>query len=342
MIAADENQVYWGSGGGATRISRVAVDGTGVNADFVTGTNGVTGLAVTPTHLYWSNTGGSSIGRVSIDGSAANASFISGLGSDVRGVAVSGNKIFWADRGNGNLGVANMDGSGVNQSLVTGLGTGLFGVATQYAGSNATLTVSRTGAGTGTVTSSPAAIDCGAICSAGFTFGTSVTLTAKAASDSAFTGWSGACSGTIATCALSMSEARTATATFYRSSDLAPTVLAPRRRVVSGQQFRLAIRARNTTTTTATSVTSCLRLPSNIAVVRAAGGLRSGRTVCFRLGDIAAGASAAKVITVRAATSRRVTRSIGGSDRLAGGPRVDAAPVRMTILPRPARARVAG
>ena len=74
-----------------------------------------------------------------------------------------------------------------------------------------TLTVNKAGTGSGTVTG--AGISCGSTCSATYANGTSVTLTAAAASGSTFSGWSGACSGT-ATCVLSMTAARTVTATF--------------------------------------------------------------------------------------------------------------------------------
>jgi hypothetical protein len=53
------------------------------------------------------------------------------------------------------------------------------------------LDVSRVGSGAGTVTSSPAGIDCGVDCSQDYTFGTVVTLTASPDSGSLFTGWSG-------------------------------------------------------------------------------------------------------------------------------------------------------
>jgi hypothetical protein len=78
-----------------------------------------------------------------------------------------------------------------------------------------TLTVSKEGTGSGTVTSSPAGITCDSTClavSAAFDQGTSVTLTASATNDSRFTGWSGeGCSGTGT---VSMTQARNVTATF--------------------------------------------------------------------------------------------------------------------------------
>ena len=94
------------------------------------------------------------------------------------------------------------DGDSVSR-LVTGTGVA----------ATSALTVTRAGAGTGTVTSSPAGINCGPTCSASFTTGTVVTLTAAPTGGSTFSGWSGACSGT-GTCAVTMSQARAVTATF--------------------------------------------------------------------------------------------------------------------------------
>jgi len=84
-----------------------------------------------------------------------------------------------------------------------------------------TLTVTPAGAGTGSVTSAPAGVDCGATCAFSFPYGTSATLTATPAAGSVFSGWSGGgCSGT-GTCTLTLNANTTVTATF----GLAPSTL---------------------------------------------------------------------------------------------------------------------
>jgi subtilisin family serine protease len=76
-----------------------------------------------------------------------------------------------------------------------------------------TLSVTRLGNGSGTVTSSPAGIDCGSTCSEEFDANSSVTLNVAVSAGSAFAGWSGACSGTGA-CVVSMNAAKSVNATF--------------------------------------------------------------------------------------------------------------------------------
>ncbi len=78
------------------------------------------------------------------------------------------------------------------------------------------LTVSKSGTGGGTVTSSPAGINCGSDCSESLEDGTSVTLTATPAAGSSFTGWSGSgCAGT-STCTVTMLGARSVGAEFTK------------------------------------------------------------------------------------------------------------------------------
>jgi len=83
------------------------------------------------------------------------------------------------------------------------------------------LTVTPSGAGSGTVTSNPAGIDCPADCTEDYDTGTPVTLTATAAAGSIFTGWSGDCFGL--TCSLTMSGNKSVTATFEPLIPTGPT-----------------------------------------------------------------------------------------------------------------------
>jgi phospholipase C len=76
------------------------------------------------------------------------------------------------------------------------------------------LSIKAAGAGGGTVSSSPAGINCGTTCSAAFTSGTQVTLTETAAANSSFTGWTGGCSGSNPSCTLTLSASQQVTATF--------------------------------------------------------------------------------------------------------------------------------
>lgn len=132
-----------------------------------------------------------------------------------RAAAANGIKTFYWDNGvnpNQTNGFALFDrnsGAVIDQGALDAVKRGAgIGAPTNY-----TLTVNKSGAGSGTVTSSPSGINCGSTCSANYSSGTSVTLTAAAASGSTFGGWAGACSGTGA-CTVAMTAARSVTATF--------------------------------------------------------------------------------------------------------------------------------
>ena len=76
------------------------------------------------------------------------------------------------------------------------------------------LSVTKSGAGTGTVTSSPAGIDCGSTCTTNFDSGTTVNLAQAPDPCSVFTGWSGAtCSGT-GDCVVFVNQTKFVTATY--------------------------------------------------------------------------------------------------------------------------------
>jgi hypothetical protein len=64
-----------------------------------------------------------------------------------------------------------------------------------------TVTINKIGAGTGTVTSTPAGISCGSTCQATYAYGTAITLSAAPDANQRFMGWdSTACTG-MGTCA---------------------------------------------------------------------------------------------------------------------------------------------
>ncbi len=75
------------------------------------------------------------------------------------------------------------------------------------------LTVAVAGNGAGSITSSPSGINCGSTCSANFSSGATVTLTATPGANSVFAAWSGSCTGT-GPCKVTLSQNASVTATF--------------------------------------------------------------------------------------------------------------------------------
>jgi uncharacterized delta-60 repeat protein len=113
------------------------------------------------------------------------------------------------------------------------------------------LTVARTGSGTGTVTSAPDGIACGATCSSPFAFGTQVAVAAQPDPGSAFAGWSGACSGTTA-CQLPMTASRDLTARFERGFGRRTRVTLALPRRIGPRAIRVRVRNTNSFTVTGT------------------------------------------------------------------------------------------
>jgi hypothetical protein len=81
------------------------------------------------------------------------------------------------------------------------------------------LTLTKSGAGSGTVTSSLPGINCGSTCSASYASSTVVTLTATADAGSYFAGWSPPCVGND-TCTVTVTGSTRITAAFYPLSYL--------------------------------------------------------------------------------------------------------------------------
>jgi hypothetical protein len=91
----------------------------------------------------------------------------------------------------------------------------------------APLSISKTGAGVGTVTSTPAGIDCGPTCMAAFGAPEVVTLVATPSAESRFAGWSGDCAGTEPTCTTTIDAARAVVAAFAPLDATSPVVTVP-------------------------------------------------------------------------------------------------------------------
>ena len=114
------------------------------------------------------------------------------------GVTMSGDKM-WVTEDFGKYAgdpIPNADGS------VGGSGSG---------GGTYVLTVTKKGKGA--VSSAPAGISCGSDCTESYASGATVTLTAAPKSGRTVT-WSGACTGSAATCTVTMTAAKTVKATF--------------------------------------------------------------------------------------------------------------------------------
>jgi hypothetical protein len=79
--------------------------------------------------------------------------------------------------------------------------------------------------------------------------------------------------------------------------------------------MRVGLRATNIGKSTATAVTTCLTLPANLVVTRTGGAQRAGRSLCFSLGNLAAGATRTRAVHVRAVTLRTVNRRVIGTAR---------------------------
>jgi hypothetical protein len=135
--------------------------------------------------------------------STCNASFIAGTAVTLTATPASG----W--------GFAGWSGacSGFGNCVVTM--NAAQSVTATFAQSLYTLNVSVSG--NGSVTSSPAGINCGSLCTMNYTSGTPVMLTATPAGGATFNNWSGACTGN-GSCLVTMNSLESVTAIFSASA----------------------------------------------------------------------------------------------------------------------------
>ena len=170
----------------------------------------------------------------------------------------------------------------------------------------------------------------------GLTNGTSYTFTVTATNT---TGTSPASAPSNAITPTSTTAATTTTTT-ATSTKIDVVVLPGRTRLRSGETMRIAIRASNSSKATVASVTTCLTLPANLVVTHTGGAQRAGRSLCFSLGSLAAGATRTRAVHVRAVTQRTVTRRVIGTARSsttsASLTTARSTPIRISALVTPA------
>lgn len=177
------------------------------------------------------------------------------------------------------------------------------------------LTVTLSGTGSGTVTTSPSGINCPGTCSASFNSGTGVILTAAASAGSTFAGWSGACTGT-STCNVTMTAAKSVTATFNLSGGpvvtLSPTSLSFGTVVIGTTSVAQAITLRNTGTATLT-ITAI-----SITGTNSGDFLKTGATNCGS--SLAIGASCTISVAFKPTTSGARSAAVSITDNAPGSP----------------------
>jgi hypothetical protein len=93
---ANGNFVYWANDN-QTSIGRAKINGTGANSNFITGVDGVHGIAIDSKFIYWTtlDSGVSTIGRANLDGSGVNNQFITANVTAPGSVAVTSSGLYW-------------------------------------------------------------------------------------------------------------------------------------------------------------------------------------------------------------------------------------------------------
>jgi phospholipase C len=213
------------AGGGAVSVSPTSATTYTATA---TGAGGSASASVTIT-ISTGSSGGTSAPTGTI---TANPTSIAKGASSVVTVTVTNATKVTLNGSNGSLRTLGPTGGSVSvaptsTTTYTATATGAGGTTTAAvtitvgsgSGSSGStqLTVASAGTGGGNVTSSPSGINCPGTCTASFSKGAVVVLTATPENSTTFAGWSGLCTG-LGTCKLTMSASTTVTSTFEQGT----------------------------------------------------------------------------------------------------------------------------
>ncbi len=231
----------------------------------------------------------------------------------------------------------------VSGDLVKAYGAALLTVTGPSPPTTSTVTIDAPQ--NGSVSSDPAGIDCGSLCSGSFTNDSEVTLTAKPAAGYKFSSWTGACAGQGNPCKVKITGALSVKPVFIKltAPKLALSITSRSKTLKAGQILPVTINVKNSGEATATSTKVCFRVPSGFSFLSATRpySLAKG-LVCWKLGDLvgsenttaaakaarAAGSKTVKVNlrTLKSAKPRLVTlRATVTAGNVAGGTTVKAA-----------------
>ena len=172
------------------------------------------------------------------------------------------------------------------------------------------------GSGTGSVLSDVPGIDCPALCSNQWNLGSTFTLTATAGPNTRFVRWSGACSGTDTTCAVTETAAVHAEAVFAEQVRLTLSVDASRASgTIVSRPAGLSCPGICTASFDKGQVVTLTARPGTGSRLETWGGACSGRGVCTVTAD------AAKTVTARFASgTRRLAASVAGKGKIVSSP----------------------
>jgi phospholipase C len=185
------------------------------------------------------------------------------------------------------------------------------------------LTVTAPPAGMGTITSTPAGINCPGTCTASFPQNTKVTLTAAPGTNKVFGGWSGACSGMTTTCTITLTAATNASASFMSEVELTVAVVGLGTGTVTGSPAGISCSAASTTGCSAgfppnTPVTLTSMAGSNSSFGGWTGGGCSGTSTCSP--TLSANATVTATFNVLVGDVLTVTTTGGGTGTVTSNP----------------------
>jgi len=320
-LAFDSKGNLFTANSSSNSVSKITIAGPFAASTDVFGTTGTNPQDIgvdAAGNVYTANQGSNSVTRIPAGG-GASAQYGGATGSEPVAIAVdSRGNVYTANKGS---------------NTVTRIGS----PAGPLTGSPTAFPSTAPGAtGTLTVTVTNTAADLAAVPSAITASGTGVSVTGGtcAAGTSIAPGgtctvalsWKPTAAGALSGASLTIaypngataSDSITLTGTATSAKRLSATITASTSRVASGKTLRVGIRTRNGGSTSAAKVVSCIRVPSNFAIVSAKGAKRSGRTLCFSVGTLAAGKTATRSITVGAASSATVKRFFTGTTKASG------------------------